>query len=50
MPIGYVAAMAQEDEQEPDPSVVPPGPIDEEPSTTGVVADDEAAEVAHDED
>jgi hypothetical protein len=38
-----------EDQQTPDPSVVAPGPIDEEPSTTGVVADDEAAEVEEDD-
>jgi hypothetical protein len=38
-----------EDQETPDPSVVAPGPIDEEPSTTGVVADDEAAEVEEDD-
>ena len=38
-----------EDQEAPDPSVVAPGPIDEEPSTTGVVADDDAAEVDDDE-
>jgi hypothetical protein len=45
MSAGYVVAMPHEDEQEPDPSIVLPGPIDEEPSSTGLVADDEAAEV-----
>ena len=34
-----------EDQDMPDPSPVAPGPIEEEPSTTGVVADDDAAEV-----
>jgi hypothetical protein len=38
-----------EDQEIPDPSVVAPAPIEEEPSTTGVVADDEAAEVDDDE-
>ena len=41
--------MTQEEDQEPDPSIVPPGPIDEEPSTTGLVADDDAAERGEDE-
>lgn len=49
MQVGYVLAMTHEDDQEPDPSIVPPGPIDEEPSSTGLVADDEAAEVDDDE-
>ena len=42
--------MSEQDDQQPDPdpSVVAPGPADEEPSTTGVVADDEAAEVDED--
>lgn len=35
----------QDDQQTPDPSPVEPAPYTEEPSTTGVVADDEAAEV-----
>lgn len=38
-----------DDQDMPDPSVVTPAPADEEPSTTGVVADDEAAEVDDDE-
>ena len=37
--------MSGTDAPEPDPSIVPPGPIEEEPSSTGLVADDEAAEV-----
>ncbi|MFP5321958.1 MAG: hypothetical protein ACLGIC_08935 [Acidimicrobiia bacterium] len=37
--------MADHDEEMPDPSPVAPAPADEQPSTTGVVADDEAAEV-----
>ena len=41
--------MTDHDEQTPDPSPVAPGPYEEEPSTTGVVADDEAAEVDDDE-
>ena len=41
--------MTEHDEQMPDPSPVAPGPADEEPSTTGLVADDEAAEVTDDE-
>ena len=38
-----------EDQDMPDPSVVGPGQIEEEPSTTGVIADDDAAEVDDDE-
>lgn len=38
-----------EDQDMPDPSIVTPGPIEEEPSTTGVVADDDAAEVDDDQ-
>lgn len=37
--------MTDEEPQEPDPSIVPPAPIEVEPSSTGLVADDEAAEV-----
>jgi len=37
--------MSEQDQDMPDPSPVEPGPYTEEPSTTGVVADDEAAEV-----
>lgn len=40
--------MPEQDDQMPDPTPVVPGPIEEEPSTTGVVADDEAAEVDDD--
>lgn len=42
--------MAEHEEPRPDPSVVVPGPLDEEPSTTGVVADDDAAAVDDDQD
>lgn len=37
-----------QDKDMPDPSPVVPGPLEEEPSTTGVVADDEAAEADED--
>lgn len=40
--------VSEQDDQLPDPTPVVPGPIEEEPSTTGVVADDEAAEVDED--
>jgi hypothetical protein len=37
-----------DDHDMPDPCPVVPGPIEEEPSTTGVVADDDDAEVDDD--
>ena len=49
VPAGYVVAMPNEDEDAPDPTIVPPGPIDEEPSSTGLLADDEAAEADGDD-
>ena len=48
-PAGYGCPMPEHETEQPDPSVVAPGPADEEPSTTGVVADDDAAEVDDDD-